>query len=314
MIASMRWLPILLVLVRVSMAQPSDAERLFREGLALIEEGKPVEACEKFEQSIAKDPQQVGVLMNLGRCNERRGKIATALRYFQQAYDRASDASLQTTREQAQQQIAKLAPQVPVIIVKRASEPLPGEKLVVDDLVVAADQKEIPLDPGRHSLVLTAPGRVTFETSVAVRVAERKEIKLPPLEVATTVIVAPSARPLAGKITTAAGGALTLGGLVLGLYAKRDYDSLFEGPDPLCGAYPDVDGKPTCDEARGGQARAERDRRLGIAGMIVGGVGLAVAATGLFVWLTAPDETSRVQAIVPIVSDTAAGLAVTGRF
>jgi predicted Zn-dependent protease len=65
---------IVLVAGRAAAQTPSEAETLFREGLALLEAGKPAEACERFERSILKDPRAIGVLMNLGRCNERAGR------------------------------------------------------------------------------------------------------------------------------------------------------------------------------------------------------------------------------------------------
>ena len=61
----------------------TEADHLFDEGRALLAKGNADAACTKFEQSIAKDPRAVGTLLNLALCNERRGKVATALRLFQ---------------------------------------------------------------------------------------------------------------------------------------------------------------------------------------------------------------------------------------
>lgn len=48
---------------------------------------------------------------------------------------------------------------------------------------------------------------------------------------------------------------------------------------------------------------------------IIGGVGVAAAAGGIVLWLTAPKETvERRAAVVPQVSPDGAGLAVVGTF
>src|SRR5687768_12791848 len=99
----MRGLPIVVVTMLVApvYAQEPPAEppidkpaavKLFEEGRAELQAGRPDAACKKFEQSIRKDPRAVGTLLNLALCNERQGKIASALALFVEAYDRATEA------------------------------------------------------------------------------------------------------------------------------------------------------------------------------------------------------------------------------
>jgi tetratricopeptide (TPR) repeat protein len=308
-------------IARVAVAQaPVEAERLFREGLALFDEGKFTEACEKFEQSIAKDPRALGTLMNLGRCNERRGKVATALAMYQEAFDRASEANATTTRDKAQERIAALAVQVPVVTFKRAAAPLAGEKLVIDDKVVPLTKTELTLDPGAHTLVLTAPGRLPFQQTITLAVSARLAVELPALELPKerTVVkrVGGSPQRALGKIATFGGAGLVVIAGAVTLYARHDYDKQFDDPDGSgpalahCGAFPDVDGKRTCDEV--GQARTDRARNLGTAAQLIGAVGITAAAAGLVLWLTAP--TDERATLVPTGSATSAGLAIAGRF
>jgi hypothetical protein len=305
--------------VRVAAAQPAnDADRLFQEGLALFDEGKFDEACTKFEQSIAKDPRAIGTLMNLGRCNERRGKVATALKLFQEAYDRATEANAVGTRDKAQERIAALAAQVPVVIIKHLAPPLDGEKLVVDDAVVPLDKQELNLDPGTHTFVLTAPGRLPWQSPVTVAVSARKTVELPELQVPKnkTVVTRSSTRRVIGKIATFAGVGVVLVGSGLAVYAKHDYEKQFDDPDgsgPLiahCGSFPPIAGKQTCDAV--GQSRTERDRNIGTGAGVVSVLGLAAAATGVVLWVTAPgDERATV---VPTGSASSVGLVLVGRF
>ena len=289
---------------------PPEAERLFIEGRALLTAGKPEEACAKFEQSLAKDPRQIGVLMNLGLCNERAGKIASALRLYQEAFDRAVEANLQNARELAQDQINKLAAKVPVVALNYAGARLPGQKLVIDDEVIANERTEVRLDPGPHDLVLTAPGRVAYEKKLHLDVGSRTTIELPMLEVPKSRVVARrvSGRRLGGAIAAFGGLGVALAGTGMFVYAKQDYDQLFK--DGHCGMYERPDGTPTCDAI--GQPRSERDRNLAITGGVIASVGVLTAATGVVLWLTSPRETDTV--IQPTATPTSVGVSITGSF
>jgi tetratricopeptide (TPR) repeat protein len=304
-----------LAITRVASAEPSEADRLFQEGLSLFEAGKYDEACARFEKSIAKDPRAVGTLMNLGRCNERRGKIATALRLFQEAYDRASEANMTVARDKAQERIAALAGQVPTVMLVRKSPALDGEKVVIDDVVVPATRTELPLDPGKHVLVQTAPGRLPSQIAIDVQVSQRKTVELVELQVPRTVVAAGGGgRRTIGKTASIGGGVIALGALGVAIYAKRDYDAQFDDPDGAgpgrahCGAFPDIGGKPACDKT--GQERTDRARNLGTIATVVGAVGVAAAATGVVLWATSSKKNERSIALVP----SGAGLLVLGRF
>ena len=298
-------------LARVAAADdPSDAERLYREGRALIDAGKPVEACAKFEQSLAKDPRQVGVIMNLALCNERAGKVATALRLYREALDRATEAGLAGVRARASAEIERLTPEVPQLTLVATGAPLPGEKVVIDDAVIAGDRSRLALDPGRHAVVVTAPGHLPFETTITLVRAGREELRIPALEIPrrSVIVSGPSARRPVGKITAVGGAAIVVVAGGLAVYARRDYDALFGGSAPHCGSHPAVGGEPTCDDV--GQARSERDHKIGTAALITGAVGLAAALTGVALWLSAPADTR----LSPMVTSRVAGVALHGRF
>jgi hypothetical protein len=307
---------ILLIAVSLAHGQSdearSEADRLFREGRELIEAGKYPEACERFERSVARDPRQVGALLNLGLCNEKQGKTATALRYYRQTLAAATDSGSAKTRDHSADRIRVLERDVPVLIFTHEAEPVAGERLLVDDRVVAVDE-ELTVDPGKHTVVLTAPDRVPYETSVTVKARERRSIELPALAQPTDRLVTkqPSTRRTVGKALTIAGTATVLAAGGLGFYARRDYDGLFEGVMPHCGRYPDVAGTPACDEY--GLSRSERDRSLLDGAGVIGALGLATLVTGVVLWVTAPTETST-TVVVPTADETGAGVLVQRRF
>src|SRR5262245_23275742 len=309
-----RGVVILALASRVAIADPKqEAEQLFQQGRQLLADGKTDEACAKFEASFVKDPRAVGTLLNLGLCNERRGKVATALRYFQEAFDHATAANMVGQQKVAQEQIAALTPQVPVLAFELPGAPLPGQRLVVDDQVIANDKKDLQVDPGKHAIVLTAPGRLPYETSVTVAVSERKTVKLPALELGHTTIVKRSSTRRIGKIVTAGGGAVVLGAGVLAAIAKHRYDIQFDGANPACGGPrgTTMDGLPICSPY--GKSRVDSARSLGTAATVIGGIGLAAVATGVVLWVSSPSDERR-PTVAPTASANSLGLAISGRF
>jgi tetratricopeptide (TPR) repeat protein len=307
--------------VAVAQAPPSEADQLFQEGLALIEKGDYDAACAKFEQSLAKDPRALGTLMNLGRCNEKRGKVATAIASYQEALDRATAANAAATRDKAKERIAALSPQVPIVTLTRKAARLPDEKLVVDDKVVPPAQTELRVDPGHHTLVLTAPGRLPYQKDFDIAASAKLVLELPVLEAPAKPITptATSSRHTIGKIATFGGAGVAVLGGVLAIYAKREYDKQFDDPDGSgpatanCGANPPIGDAPTCNAT--GQSATDRARSIGTAATIVSAVGIAAAATGIVLWVTSPKESATKQArLVPVGGPSHAGLALVGRF
>jgi hypothetical protein len=307
-------------------AQPTDpvpatvdkpgAVELFEQGRAHLAEGNADAACKKFEQSLLKDPRAVGTLLNLALCNERQGKVASALGLFIEAYDRANEASSPEQRAAAEEHIATLRPLVPFLVLSRASAPLAGEKLLIDDKVVALDEKEVAVDPGTHDVTLTAPGRLPFETQVTAKVSARLKLTLPELAVpGTNVMVRESWRRPYGKFATITGGALVAlaaGGL---FFAKRRYDSQFDDPDgagpmlPHCGSGPMTEqGLETCD--RTGKSKIDSARTIGTTSAVIGGLGAVTLIAGVYLWISAPDGVI----VTPVAGPEGAGLHASGRF
>lgn len=284
---------------------PSEAQRLFDDGRALLEAGHVDAACAKFEQSIAKDPRAVGTLLNLGLCNERRGKPATALALFREAYDRAREANLPSHRDAAQQHLALLQPQIPVLALHVAAA-IADERVFVDDKRVTLGPDggaELQLDPGPHQVVASAPGRLPYTTDVTLAVGKRASIAIPALEVPRARA---SSRRLLGKLGASAGGVLVLGGGALLGYARHSYHREFTDGD--CAV---IDGARLCNAH--GHDVTQRARSIATAGGVVGALGLVAGGVGLALWLTAPAD-DRAPHVVPALDATSAGLAIVGRF
>lgn len=309
---SLRIVAILTALTGVAYAEDpvdkSEAQHLFDEGRDLLAAGKTADACAKFELSIAKDPRAVGTLLNLGLCNERRGKPATALALFQEAYDRASEANLPQHRDAAQEHIALLAPQVPTLAITVAGA-LPDETVIVDDKAVklaATGTALLSLDPGPHRIVASARGRLPFDRTVTLAVQQRVALAIPQLDLpqTRTVIERANTRRLYGKIATFSGGGLVVAAGALAAYAYTSYHREFDNLD--CRT---IGGARLCNAH--GHDVTTRARSLATGATVIGAVGAAALAAGLTLWLTAPDEHAR---LVPTADTTGAGLSLVGRF
>src|SRR6188768_4170776 len=71
---------VLVGVASVAHASPA-AEKLFQDGKQLVAQGKLAEGCDALRRSNELEPR-VGTLLNLGDCEEKRGRIATAWETF----------------------------------------------------------------------------------------------------------------------------------------------------------------------------------------------------------------------------------------
>ena len=143
------------------------AEVLFIEGRRLVAEGYTAEGCAKFAESQALDPG-VGTLLNLARCYERMGRTASAWTTYREAASRAQAAGQFERESTARAAGERLASGIPMVKIARPSTSVPkGLTLTLDGEPWSHGFPSVPLpvDPGRHELVLRAPGFEPFSTS-----------------------------------------------------------------------------------------------------------------------------------------------------
>lgn len=286
------------------------ADKLFEEGLALRETNLE-QSCKKFRESLEWNPQAIGTLMNVALCDEKLGRIASAVVHFSEARDRAKEGNLPDYVAEAESRIAKLEPELPKVTIKFVGQRPEGTRVLLGDIVIPASKyesgQEVPVDPGELVIVVSAPGRLAYETKMMIGKKERKAIEVPELKKGVTV---KSSRKTIGIITTAAGGTFLVTGVVLGIVARGIYN------DNVTEAHcnDNAMGEKICDPAQ--QSESERARTYGNVGTVVGAVGLAAAGVGLYLWLSAPNEPTeqRRVTVVPSFTSESAGLTAVGRF
>jgi hypothetical protein len=155
-----------------SQTNASIAEQLFVEAKTLMRDGKLEAACEKFSASYELDRSATGTLLNLALCHEATNKPASAWGEFRQvaaesAGKRADRVAL--AREHAE----KLEPTLPRLrIVVPEQSRTGGLRIVLDKkqpIAAAVWNSNLPVDPGKHAVEASAPGKNTriYEFTVA---------------------------------------------------------------------------------------------------------------------------------------------------
>lgn len=286
------------------------ADRLFNEAAALKEAGRSAEACAKFDEAFRLNPSTPGGALTVGRCHEEANRIATALVYFTQARDLAREGNSPPHLAKAEEHIAKLEPLVPHLSIAFA-EILTNTKLVIDDKVYPiTGANDIRVDPGTRHIVVTAPGRLPYDTTVQIRANEKKTVDIPKLKPPVTVS---RGRRTIGKIVTFSGAALVGTGIGLGFVANSRYQGEIDNGNCTPGM---GDMPPQCNPD--GYKTTSNALTLGTVGTVVGITGAVAVGVGAYLWFFAPKEPSSQEhatvTFTPTVSGDSAGVAAVGRF
>ncbi len=298
------WLCLVLVLASSRVAGAEDAEarakRLFFEGHRAADAGDHATACARFAES-ARLFRRVSTLLNLGKCNDELGRLATALGYWQEGA-----AMLEPSDERfalAKARIADLEQRAPRI---ELTLPAARGALVAIDGQAQRSAGTVYLDPGAHVFTVDAPGHATWKKTLRLEEGEHASLALalgPPLEPQPPprVEVAPADTGdtqrlwgfIAGGVGLAgvAAGAIT-GGLVLDKKATVEAQC----SDDVCRSQEGVDA-------------AEAGRSLAIVSTATFIAGGALVGLGVVLVLTAPsaDVVARLE---PGPGDAGVGLSL----
>lgn len=282
---------------------PSDNEalatELFGAGRELLEAGRVAEACPKLAESAKLDPR-VGTLGNLADCEEKLGRLARARGYWQQAANLArstGDARL----GHAEAQLTRLDARVPKVRLVAPPALPPGLVVRLDRAEVGAGSfgTPMPLDPGRHAIEATAPGRSPWKVDVELLDrGETVDVTIPDLPLVAssaegtgapvgsgahvTVETGPSALGIVGLASSGIG----LVGLGVGTY--------FAG---VAQSRADLSNELGCVDDRCTEHAAEvrtSAREAGTAATALFLAGGALAVGGLVTYLLAPEATEEV--------------------
>jgi hypothetical protein len=167
------------------------ARALFEEATKALDAGDWAGACPKFDASFAAKAT-VSTLLNIAKCHDHAGKLTLAADDYQRALTLNQD-TLGKTRKKELEEYATDA-------LRRLRERIPKLRLVANDAPAGLEVKRdgvavaptalgiaLPVDPGPHAIVASAPGRKTQTYEIVV--AEKAEQEI------TIVLVAEAAPP-----------------------------------------------------------------------------------------------------------------------
>ncbi len=321
----MRSLPILIALVCAPAAaiaqKPTPTEDNVERADALFKEAQALQstdlnaACAKFAESYELNPHALGTLLNVALCDEKLGRIASALEKFTLARDIASEQlasgekDVAAHKKAAIEHIGALAARIPHVTIEFVPPVLPETTIVIDGKAFAKDKlTAVPIDPGSHEIVVSAPGYLPYETTFAIAEGEHHNVAIPRLEKSVTVR---STRRTIGVIVGGSGALVGLTGIVVGLVARSRYNDVTScHPEGNCDLPEDY-------------TKRKNARSLGTVGTVAGAAGGVALVVGAVLWYTgrksgAETAQPRVSLSPHIAPDSAGGWTATvgavGRF
>ena len=145
------------------------AQSLFDDGRAKMTAGDYKAACPKLAESYRLDPAP-GTLLNLGMCHEAEGRLATAYAEISEALSRAIRDGRSERQKTAREHLARIAPRLSKLQLRVSADAPADLHVEVDGVALSrtAWDVAVPMDPGEHTVVAKADGRLPFETKVTV--------------------------------------------------------------------------------------------------------------------------------------------------
>ncbi len=328
------------------------ADEVFNAAKALTDAGRYADACAKFAESKRLVPG-LGVTLYLADCYERIGRNASAWAEFRSAEGLArerNDKRAEVARSRAQ----ALEPSLNRLTISLSPRIARGGLQVLrDGLPVASEELglSVPVDPGDHVVVVSAPGHEarTFDVHVGPE-HPTATVEIDPIDSAAPAVSAPAPPAPATAVpgaaveaSTASGPALArptntpppaplsaaastsndrwialgLGGLgaaTVGLGGAFGLVAMSKRDASNAGATPPCDAKDTCT-AEGLSLRkdAESMATASTVAIVVGGAALA-AGVGWYVIATRTRTSVAGVILAPVPMTGGAGAILRARF
>jgi hypothetical protein len=328
------------------------AEALFSEGIDAIKAGDWQKACTALLGSEKAEPA-AGTEINLGLCNEKQEKYASAWGWYKQAVGTAlhHKPAPQTDRaDNAQKDADRLWPKVHFAVIN-VKKPFPEGLRVTNDgdvVPVEALGNPLPIDAGTHTIEITASGKKPIRKEITIAKGPGSDaVDVPPFEDLPADKGAGAATPPPGGdyhppvLTTegssqrtwgyVAGGAgivalLVAGGLeglalVVNGQAKDVNDRRNSDPTIDCRAGANasrVVSGTTCGELNDSYDKKKNAARSDqTAALVVGAAGVVLVGVGVVMILTSgPSKSAKQGRVVPvpILGPREAGLGLSATF
>jgi hypothetical protein len=298
------------------------ADQQFKKGKKLLAEHRYAEACTAFEDSDRLDTQ-IGAKLNVARCYQDWGKLATAWRWYIDAEQMAIKAGDDRSRK-VRLLIDQLDPTIPRITLQLPRDAITDRVAVqLDDATIAlsalGDERRV--DPGPHRIDVIVDGVKHTQPAQAergdrVRVVLDVPTRHKPAPAATATATTDAENPDPGRtrrllgIALGGSGAVAMGiaGIVT-LNAHSDYDHALT---THCMGKTNM-----CDDT--GLTQTHSARHTANVATVVTLFGLAAVAGGAVLYFTAPHGPGTANSehalyLAPAIGGGAAGAVLGGAF
>lgn len=266
-----------------------------------------------------------------GQDAREKGHLVEARKQFLVCAQAACPSLVQADCARFGEDLSRTLPSISVVMRDGQGNDLLGGQVYVDGALVLLDGKAVELDPGKHVLRFVYQGReISRDVQLAVGEKGRPIVGvIPDLPGATpaatatpaaagapagTSPAAPSpasepSRPVWPLVVAGVGGAALVAGGVLVLVGKGNIPSRCDLSTHACKA---PLGDPRYDDAKSAVTTMN-------IGFVTGGVGAAVAVTGIALYFAQSPRTTAVNApawtrVTPTVAKGAAGLSYEAAF
>lgn len=178
------------------------ATQLFDDGEKLMTQKHYAAACSKFHESERLDPQ-LGTLLHLADCYEKAGRFATAWSAFKDGAEIAAKRG--DPRESvALRRVAALEKKLPRLTILVKGADTPGLQVQLDGELIGrpAWNEAAPIDPGTHTVVVSATAHAVRTYTVTLVASEKKTLAVgpgAPLATAPAPATAPAAAGVKAK-------------------------------------------------------------------------------------------------------------------
>lgn len=299
------------------------AKEQFQLGREASDKRDFAKARDFFQKSYELHPTP-GALLNLAVCEEELGLIASAFVRFRQFTDLVPSSDDRFAG--AKRRMAALEPRVPMLRIELAAG-APAGTIVKRDAIAVAGKNlgaDLPVDPGKHVVIVTAPGREERRYEVTLAEGQKEALKVEPGAEAPSQDTPPAATvttptptltattsapppPSSGKRT--AGfivGGLGVAGLAVGGVTGALTFSKTSDVEAMC---------PNPDRCTNeGVAIADSARTLGLVSTVSFIAGAALVGAGVFLVVTGKPSAEAETAFAPVMLPGGAGLWAQGRF
>ncbi len=309
------------------------ARVLFNDARKAVSLGKYDQACPKFEESLRTD-FGIGTQFNLADCWEHVGRTASAWAAFLDAAASAKSSGQLDRERVARSRAAALEPKLSRMLIE-ISAPAAGFELKRNAQPVgqALWGTAVPVDPGVHGVVASAPGKKSWSTKVSIAAGATVNVTIPSLddapvsvvqEPATAVAPAPlpqQAAPHADEPTKSHGtqrgvglvvAAVGVAGIATGTAFLLAYNSKNDEAKGVCAANPS--NCPMPDILRRDALRDEASSRRTFAFIGYGAGGVALLGGALLYFLAPSDGTGVGLYASPLIAKDAVGASFLGSF